>query len=357
MIHNMETKAGKMKQNKNIKSVQFLRGIAAVMVVLIHAFQFIPAHELNNFPPNRFPSFLIAGGAGVDIFFVISGFLMCYILSNKDLTPSRFILARTIRVVPIYWFWSLMFFLYVFIRWSPAFLAHEWIPHLAKSLLFINAAGPDGITQPFLNVGWTLNYEFIFYVFVFFIALHFKYKNITTQTLTLTYSLSIALLIYFEIYSPQLLEFFLGIAVFYIWKKTTINQTCGYIFIIFSFLTIIIAAKYAHEAGGFARLFIWGTPSALLLLGFLSVDNHINWDKYPFFIMLGDASYSIYLTHWFFRFDAYRTLPFITQNITIQFLICVTLMVSLGIACFRYIEQPLLSWINNKINKNLPTTR
>lgn len=350
----METKAGKMKQNKNIKSVQFLRGIAAVMVALIHAYQFIPAHELNNFAPNRFPFLLIAGGAGVDIFFVISGFLMCHILSNKNLTPGRFILARTIRVVPLYWFWSLMFFLYVFIRWSPAFLALDWIPHLAKSLLFINAIGPDGIRQPFLNVGWTLNYEFIFYAFIFFIALHFKYKNLATQALIFAYSLTVILLIYFDIYSPQLLEFSLGMAVFYIWKKTTINQIWSYIFILFSFLIIITTAKYAYEAGGFGRLLIWGIPSALLLLGFLNIDNHINWNKYPFLIMLGDASYSIYLTHWFFRFDTYRILPLFIHNITIQFLICFTLMLCFGIACFRYIEQPLLSWINIKINKKPP---
>jgi len=79
-----------------IRSIQYLRALAALMVVWVHSLYMIPgvAEEFNA------PNF---GGAGVDLFFVISGFIMVVTTAEKDVTPMEFFCRRIVRVVPLYW--------------------------------------------------------------------------------------------------------------------------------------------------------------------------------------------------------------------------------------------------------------
>lgn len=133
---------------KRINNVQALRGLAALLVVYLHCGLF-------------FWKFGPFGGFGVEVFFMISGFVMGYTALNNS---SQFLTRRLIRVIPAYWAATL-----------AVFAAANWHPHLmmvtradpgalVKSLLFVPYTRGDGQIQPMLFLGWTLNYEMYFYV-------------------------------------------------------------------------------------------------------------------------------------------------------------------------------------------------
>ena len=81
--------------NNLILPIQYLRGIAAILVVWFHAT--IQVDGVSTYFSSSF------GASGVDLFFVISGFIMVVTTAGKDVTPQRFFVLRIIRVVPLYW--------------------------------------------------------------------------------------------------------------------------------------------------------------------------------------------------------------------------------------------------------------
>jgi exopolysaccharide production protein ExoZ len=142
---------------RQLVSVQYLRGIAALLVVLAHA----AAHPLTDVPLllERF------GQAGVVLFFVISGFIMVTVTGDGRFSPREFLARRIVRVVPLYW---LMTTLTALLAVGAPALFHTTIttwPHYLQSLLFIPHEAPGrGGTSPLLSLGWTLNYEMFFYL-------------------------------------------------------------------------------------------------------------------------------------------------------------------------------------------------
>jgi peptidoglycan/LPS O-acetylase OafA/YrhL len=136
-----------------IRNVQALRGLAALLVVFVHLDNLLLAIGLSTF-----------GGAGVDIFFVISGFIMVYTTADRHVTPWSFMADRIARIVPIYWLITLAVFCIALV--SPMLLQAtraDW-NELVKSLFFIPFTKADGVVAPMFYVGWTLNYEMFFYL-------------------------------------------------------------------------------------------------------------------------------------------------------------------------------------------------
>lgn len=131
-------------------SVQYLRAAAAVAVVFYHQFLSIP---------------LVARSAyhGVDLFFVISGFIMVVITADRRVTPGRFLLDRVTRVAPLYWSATLLAFALAAGGW-PMWHPCPEVPLLVASLLFVPSLNPYGVVQPTLFLGWTLNVEMAFYL-------------------------------------------------------------------------------------------------------------------------------------------------------------------------------------------------
>jgi peptidoglycan/LPS O-acetylase OafA/YrhL len=143
-------------------SVQALRALAAWTVVCHHFMQIFFDFQARG-PIGQL--FIDKGAVGVDIFFVISGLVIFLSTENKPLPPSRFLLYRLFRIVPAYWLYTvLMALLVVFAQPLLPDQTVDW-NHLLLSLLFIPTENPGGYGfYPTLNVGWTLNYEILFYV-------------------------------------------------------------------------------------------------------------------------------------------------------------------------------------------------
>src|SRR5260221_5541231 len=144
-----------------------LRAIAATMVVFVHMDLQLQRLHYPTLGTNWMAS-------GVDIFFVISGFIMWTSVERRpEMTASSFFRNRLIRIVPLYWFATTLVLMVALI--APQVLnttvLRPW--HAIASYLFIPARHPTtGLFWPLLIPGWSLNYEMLFYaIFAIAIAL------------------------------------------------------------------------------------------------------------------------------------------------------------------------------------------
>lgn len=135
-------------QSSKIQSLQILRALAATSVVYLHI--------------GCEPWF---GGFGVDIFFVLSGFVMCYITDSGE-SGKEFFLRRIARIVPLYWALTLITFVIAWLKPTLFNSTTADLGNLFKSLLFIPYVKENGSISPIIPVGWTLNYEVYFYLLI-----------------------------------------------------------------------------------------------------------------------------------------------------------------------------------------------
>ena len=138
-----------------ILSIQILRAVAAVGVVLVHA------GDALNYWGHTHVTWTLRGNAGVDMFFLISGFVMVYISWQRFGERSAsisFFTRRIIRIVPLYWLVTTVYVL----------LGHHTVHSIVTSYLFIpdTSGGPANIEtiHPVVPQGWTLRYEMFFYL-------------------------------------------------------------------------------------------------------------------------------------------------------------------------------------------------
>ena len=162
-----------MKGTK-LSSIQVLRGVAASLVVFLHILASLDAYYDSSILYD-FPSLISFLESGVDIFFVISGFIMFAVTKNKfgQGYALNFIKRRIFRVVPLYWTLTLLYASLLIVFPSAFQNAVFDIYKLIQSLLFIPHHNVSGDIMPVVSVGWTLNYEMYFYL-CFAIALVFR---------------------------------------------------------------------------------------------------------------------------------------------------------------------------------------
>ena len=138
-----------------IYSIQYLRGLAAVSVLIAHVLlQPLAALDQN---------FVRVGTFGVLLFFVISGFVMVVATDGAAFNPFDFIRKRLQRVVPLYW--AATFFTAMVCAVAPWALKNTTLTtsSLLHSLFFIPFSRANGEMVPLMKLGWTLNYEMFFY--------------------------------------------------------------------------------------------------------------------------------------------------------------------------------------------------
>ena len=280
-----------------LPTVQALRALAALMVVLYHV-----ESGINGWfsPRVALPS-STAGAAGVDLFFLISGFIM--VLTSRRLTAGEFMSRRLIRIVPLYWLSTLVFLLAALFVPQREGQDHS-IAAIVASLLFIPYARPDGAIQPLNPVGWTLNYEMFFYL-LFALGLALGRSRVVrgvgaalvaVVALGLLYAPGVpaaATVLRFWA-DPIVLEFLAGMAVARLYLSGfRLGALPASLLAILAVATFVLAAA-SPEPHGFGRLVVWGGPALLLLLAAVLGPA----PPLPRTVtLLGDASYSLYLFH------------------------------------------------------------
>ncbi|MEQ1637974.1 MAG: acyltransferase [Methylococcales bacterium] len=276
-----------------IQALQALRAIAAWLVVYHHYMQMVH-HGYSQSPVGAF--FVQYGLVGVDVFFIISGFIMYYSLTLKPRTAQAFLLARIRRIVPVYW-------VYTGLAIMAANLVKDQVEYvwtyrsLIQSLLFIPHQNPTGIGEfPLLTVGWTLNFEMFFYsVLTLNLQLFRRYAFIVTAMVLLLLPMLWPTDWFYAgiCTSKRLNEFSLGILLGYLYVKTPLlrNPNYGWLAAIASIL--LLAVVYWMNQNAFQAY------ALLLVLSALGLERLPNWRHWFFnaLLKLGDMSYSTYLAH------------------------------------------------------------
>ncbi|MFU0853481.1 acyltransferase family protein [Kluyvera cryocrescens] len=277
-----------------IKSIQMLRGFAAWMVVIHHIQQILLDENIGIvFFKKLFDKFAF----GVDIFFIISGFIIYFSASKHYENKIMFLMNRMTRVIPLYWFYTLV--AVVICAFIPgAFFYNELTAKpIIRSLLFIPFKNEMlGLYIPFLSVGWTLNYEIIFYICAF-IAMCMPFKNFIVKTFSLLaviYILSYIVKGEDGFYSSSVIfEFTLGSILAHLYSKgylDLISKKTAYIVLVISSL-VLLKSDLVHEL----RI---GIPCFVIVACVLRLENEIKESRpFNFMIKLGNYSYSTYLCH------------------------------------------------------------
>lgn len=148
-----------------LRNLQSLRAFAAINVVMFHAIGVVGSARSSTGMMSLFAGW---GENGVDIFFVLSGFVIYLSQMQNPKTPGRFIVNRLSRIGPNYWGWTIV--LALFLAVAPGLFPHlEFgVFHLMSSLFFCSQ--PLTGARPIFYVGWTLEYEMLFYS-LFFVSL------------------------------------------------------------------------------------------------------------------------------------------------------------------------------------------
>jgi exopolysaccharide production protein ExoZ len=333
-----------------IVSIQMLRGLAALLVVFHHA-----RFQIRDFEVFFYGGVWPFGQAGVDIFFVISGFIMWVTTDDRRTTPLQFMTNRIVRIVPLYWLITLAVAAACLIA-PNLFRAMVLTPeHVVKSLFFIPDFHPGMPSRiwPLLLPGWTLNYEMVFYL-VFATALLLLRHLIIPLTGGL-FATAVAAGFIFDFDSAVgitytdsiIMEFVAGMMVGHLWlhgrlKLPTLTALAT---ISMAFAALMALTPFETQE---ARLLIWGIPAVLIVTASLSLDQRGDFMSSRFLELLGDASYSIYLTH-ILTLGVLRTvwsrLGLVERDLgsAIVFLaISVAVSVLVGIAVYYVAEVPML---------------
>jgi peptidoglycan/LPS O-acetylase OafA/YrhL len=344
-----------------IKGIDGIRAFAVIAVMLFHIY----------------PQALPGGFTGVDVFFVISGYVVSSSLA-KNYSPNlfKFIIdfygRRILRIIPV-----LLIFLLISSFITTLFIPSSWLSETTSKTALASFFGYSNFALVWYNDGyfspriefnpfvhtWSLAVEEQFYVifpFIFFIW--YRFKNHTSKFLSLPAKwllavLLISSLIYagFETSSRPENAFYLlpsrfwelgfGALLFKLHSHNKLVYNSSIIhkfYLFFGLILILIGFQFANEK---LFPFPWAIPSvigtALLIIGLVRNSQDKSFVKYLFenklIVYIGKISYSLYLWHWaiyvFFRWTIGLDTP-------LKMFVAIVITLLLSILSYHYIETP-----------------
>jgi len=339
-----------MPQSKVFRGLQALRAVAAILVLISHS-GFYASERLC--PGLQYWG---RGGAGVDIFFVLSGFVMIHSSVKLFSDPDGWFLfaeRRILRIVPIYWIVTTVK-LAVLVAGS-AFILHaqlSWFKTLA-SYLFLPTRNVDGELKPLLGVGWTLNFEMFFYA-LFTVALRWRinvYYFIAAVLVPLAVASAFvssksgpAVLFYLN---PIVLEFFFGmlIARYILSHKNYLPSWSSILLVIAGLIGLLVLPQtqlVIVPAEG-----IW---AAMIVLGAAALEIRLVWIP-DWLLYLGDASYVLYLSHPLIA----PIIPELLKRLHMPYALLsmfLSCLLAVAAACIihRFIERPMTEKLRSKMS-------
>ena len=278
--------------------VQSLRGVAALLVVLSHLVQI----EARSVSAPLLPDSLAFGMAGVDLFFVISGFIMVFVTRDwaRPGRVSEFLFARVARIYPLYWVVTLALAAVWLVRPELVFSSSPNQPTLLNTALLVPA-----YAYPLLEVGWTLVYEMGFYlVFAALLLLPARARPVGLLAWGALVAAGLALGLHrssavaFHLFNPLTFEFLLGCASAWAFLRWEGGRALGWALVVAgaSTFALWLVIGDASFEDGWPRVIRFAAPSASLVLGAALLDRH-GVGTPAWLERVGDWSYSLYLTH------------------------------------------------------------
>jgi exopolysaccharide production protein ExoZ len=342
-----------MEKRPSYLSIQALRGIAAVLVVVFHLRIVEGKFGLGEI---LLPSWLNLGYAGVDLFFVISGFVMATIAKGRYGSISeagRFLRKRAWRILPPYWLYTTVVVVLMALVPHMVNMSYQNQSVLASYLLWPQP------TLPVLTVGWTLVYEAYFYL-VMAVAIAFlperrlpiflaTWAAIVAMGWTIFDATSPVL---YTVLSPMTGEFIAGAFVALYWRQ--VPTALGFPLLLAGTGGFIGAMLVLNHLGwlldgGMYRVPIFGVASALIVVGAVVWETSRKPAIPAWALSVGDSSYSLYLSHVFiisalgrlwhmtpFNVEPWQHAGFVALTV----LACIVA----GLASYRWLERPLLTF-------------
>ncbi len=354
-----------MSGKGTLSNLQVMRGVAALMVCVYH-FRYLLENDQAEWLFRN-------GWIGVQVFFVISGFIMVYTTQTRSegtsYSPRTFILKRLIRILPLY---LIATALYLVILNPSLELSTESVTKLIKSVLFLpqmtSEEGP-AYGFPIIHVGWSLNYEMLFYLLFFaglFFAEHTRRLLIPGVLLAgglvvpsfFSGNLHTSYSTYLEypvpvlnfLLNPVLVLFLTGVLIGHLYPVINMPKTRSRILL---YSSIAIFTFYVLGVTGIP--FNSLTDSifcGLIVFAAVFNDKHTsaNGGNRSIMAFLGDSSYSIYLLHPILIIIVKRVFYHleVDSNILIFITGMMLILIVSGLS-FRYIE----SGISQKLKKIL----
>lgn len=339
-------------RNNKLYSIQFLRFIAIILVIYSHSYDRLQRY-LHMSDDSIYAHMAFLGRSGVDLFFVISGFIMAYITTESvkkdNFNFNRFMKKRCIRIVPMYWIVSsvvLCLLIYkpdFFYNTSTDFL------HTVGSFLFFPVASPDDKFAPVLGVGWTLNLEMYFYLVLALFILFFKRSYFMYSLLFIAICCTVGYIVghrennylYASLTNPILFEFFFGLIAFDFFSKKKLKTKFSLLLLLTCIIFLVFSCykQWPDEL----RFLYWGITYSLFLIAIISFEGKIKFPRVT--LILGDASYTLYLTHYFFIAGIYillnRSGLLDLNNVSISLLIlfCILTTCIFGSVCYFLLKE------------------
>ena len=280
-----------------ILSIQYLRAIAAMLVVFIHI-----AWKNMQTGGESINWWHTAGSFGVDIFFIISGFIMVFITHNRPMREKKietFLKKRFIRIVPLYWFYTLLA-LAIYLIMPERVNSGGGETEILKSFFLLPL---DKGQVYLLNVAWTLHYEFIFYI-LFAIGLFFsqKYRYLFVGLMILTSLIYKAFFvddttsyIVHSLASDIFFEFAMGMLLFFLIDKKEFPLVLSLVSLIIGIMLFYFI--FSGEKITYLYHLYTGVSAFLICFGVVSMERVWRRKEIKFLSKIGDASYTLYLLH------------------------------------------------------------
>lgn len=297
--HHHSTQPPVIQQAIRLEGIEALRGLAAIMVVIGHTLDDAVHFGVK---PGIVPDWSI-WNAGVDLFFVISGFIMMWTFGDRFGSAGavrQFAVRRLSRIVPLYWLTTAVTALLVLI-WPSLFdrSTFGW-SHLLLSLLFVPHYTRGGELLPMVGVGWTLNYEMFFYL-VFALGLLLpKGKGLCLVVLIMVGSFLTASLfgaglgsIAHFLANSVVLDFLLGLGLAQVVHLTGLRRP---VLLLTSAAALVASVLLPNLIGGM-RFILVGLPALAVLSATLALYPSRSGLFGPAVLTLGAASYALYLFH------------------------------------------------------------
>ena len=319
-------------------SIQLLRYLAAVAVIAFHQTgAFISINKLNT--GNLFSW----GSRGVDLFFVISGFVIANSYSLKPVNAKIFAINRLARIVPSYWLMTAAAIgigLFANVGGAPAGSPATLLGWKLASLLF--ASQPLGFSNPVLYQGWSLEYEMFFYL-IFTIGIAF---GLRAEKLIVAAGVAVIVSTLIPGFSIRAIGFVFGMILAVLHARLQHNNSTRIVAAVGCLVAFLIGNSVIDAATDVAYL---GGFALLILFLLQSIDMRREW-----VLRLGSASYPIYLLQWF-------TVPTVTRifhmvapgagaGLLAMYLAVSILVTTLaGLAWDNYIDRPLAGWTKKKL--------
>lgn len=343
-----------------IQNIQALRAVAAVLVALVHM---PPVLAMVGVDWGKMP----LGHGGVDLFFVISGFVMIWSTADRAVGMVRFLASRAIRVVPLYWMASIIIYTQMVIRNSQAYPPPP-ISDLAKSLLFMPYENLPGKVYPVLYVGWTINLEMFFY-FLFALCIFvpdirwrvslltvilFSFVSLAT---TLAAPGQVALTFFGR---PVIVEFAYGMGLAlalkrYDWRP---SRSAAFGIMTAGIAAYLVLPQIPMKADVFREI-QFGIPALLVVLGAVTMERRGVFVKYPLVQLLGASSYAFYLFHPIILYAlggrvARMNISFPVVNGVLVVAACLSAFTVTAILVHLFVEAPMTRFLRRRLNAWLP---